>query len=309
MPVVSFSRFADELHQLYAPPLRAKSTYRQVRQVLRELGEVPVKKTSDLRPATIAVWLRLHPERSPVTWASHLRCLRALCQYGIVCSYIKQNPFDYRKVNSWVRVDVVAADRPRRQTHLACDQVRRILAQADLEAGEGSWQACRLQALVWTYAFTGLRAGEALNLRVADVDLVKGVLTVQPRSSWRPKTVGSARRIPLVEAASEVLGRWTPRTGCEWLFPGLKLRGPWVNGGPGVKALDHVRELGRRAGVEGATIIGFRKGIATQWKAWGGSPLARQKVLGHSSLRTAEEWYDEDDVEILRLVMRSINYG
>ncbi|HKI16797.1 MAG TPA: tyrosine-type recombinase/integrase [Isosphaeraceae bacterium] len=208
-----------------------------------------------------------------------------------------------------MRVDVLAADRPRRQTHLTVEQVHRMLAQADAEASLGSWQAGRLQALVWTYAFTGLRAGEALNLRVADVDLIRRVLTVQPRSTWRPKTVGSARRIPLIEPAAEVLDRWTPRTGCEWLFPGIKLRGPWINGGPGVKALDHVRELGRRAGVEHATILGFRKGIATNWKSWGGSQLARQKLLGHSSPRTAEEWYDEEDLDLLRGVVGRICYG
>lgn len=102
---------------------------------------------------------------------------------------------------------------------------------------------------------------------------------------------------------------WLPRTGCRFAFPGVELRGPWTGGCPGSKPLDVIRQAGREVGIPHLTIIGFRKTISTYAKVWGISQEARMKLLGHTSVRTAEEWYDEDDVEVLRGVVGRICYG
>ena len=66
-----------EILSLYEPPLRAKATWWQMRQILTEFGGLPsVRRANDLSPSNIAAWIRLHPDRSPARTASLLRCLR-----------------------------------------------------------------------------------------------------------------------------------------------------------------------------------------------------------------------------------------
>ena len=65
-------------------------------------------------------------------------------------------------------------------------------------------------------------------LEQIDVDLSDRTVTIQPKPDWRPKTVKSAARLPLAPPLAEVLARWLPRTGCQWVSPaaGCEARGP-----------------------------------------------------------------------------------
>jgi integrase len=78
---------------------------------------------------------------------------------------------------------------PRRRRHPAAtiEQVNGILAVAN------GW----LFAVVATLAFTGLRLGEVVALRPADVDLANGVIHVRRREGWGPKTENSERTVPI----------------------------------------------------------------------------------------------------------------
>lgn len=178
MATVSFARLQSEVLSLYEPPLRARATYRQVCQVLAEFAALPLTRVSDLKPPAIARWIQAHPERSPARTASLLRTLRPACTYAVAMGYLARSPFDFRPVSGWVRVDVLAPDRPAPQRHLRRDQVAALLALLDREASEGSWKAGRLQALVYLLAFTGLRKGEALHLRPWDVSLESCTVTI-----------------------------------------------------------------------------------------------------------------------------------
>ena len=179
--------------------------------------------------------------------------------------------------------------------------------QADAEAILGSWPAARLQALVYTYAYTGLRKAEALGLLTAEVDLTDRSISVRGRRSRRLKTRSSRRRVAIHPELGVVLQRWLPRTECEWVFPSLRRESPWLSGGSGYRALDHVQALAGRAGLVGVTIQAFRRSIATHARRFGLGPLEVQELLGHSSPQT-QSWYLEDDLDDQRIAIGKIDY-
>ena len=191
-----------------------------------------------------------HPDRGPARTASLLRCLSAAATYAAKTGLLRHDPFDFRSPGQWVRLDA-RPPVPKPPVHRSAADIGRLLALLDTEATKGSWEAGRLQALVYTYAFTGLRKCEALHLEQIDVDLSGRTLLTSAKPDWRPKTVRSAARLPLAPPLAEVLARWLPRTGCQWVFPGRRLRGPWTGGPQGRKAIDEIRRQGSGPGSAG----------------------------------------------------------
>lgn len=313
MPAISIARFTDEIIAVYAARDRAPSTVRQVRQVLRELAECGVRRTSDLTTASIAAWRSAHPGRGPETTRSHLRCLSALCTYAAFQGYVKRDPFDLYGVNDWVRDDA-KPKRPARQYHRAAADIRRVLALASEEAAGGGWEPARLEAYVHTLFLTGGRPGEIQHVLAANLDCLGRTITIEPvevikrggrRTWWRPKTVGSSATLPIGDGLVAILERWQRRCGSAWLFPGKKLAGPWTCGGPGVRPLDQVRALGERAGVRDLVNKSARKSLGTHAKAIGLAGLERKALFRHEDERTGER-YDEEAVESLRPAVMKI---
>jgi integrase len=303
MRPVSFSRLTDDVLALYGPSMRARATFRAMRQTLAELAAVRgVRKSSDLTVSTIARWIELHPGRSPARTESLLRNVRVVCNIAVASGWLAVSPFSVRKLGAWVRLD----GKPRRPVHRhkTAEEVVRLLRLLDAEASGGAWAAGRLQALVYVYVYAALRRDEALHLLAANVDLGRRTITVEPVGTWRPKTVRSARTLPMAEPLAEVLALWLPRCGSPWLFPGRRLKSPW-SGGPGYKPIDLVRAAARRAGIGDVTIIGLRKTFGTLAKAMGLGPLEVKAILGHTTIAT-QAHYDEEAVESLRGAMEKV---
>jgi integrase len=95
-----------------------------------------------------------------------------------------------------------------------------------------------------------------------------------------------------------VLKPWSAETGCIWLFPGTRRKGPWIDGAPGSRALDQVKALGERAGVKGLTILSFRHTIGTLAEPAGLDQLELQRQLRHTNTKTQHGYrhLDEDNV-------------
>jgi integrase len=303
-----FDRFAAEVLSLNEPPQRAAATYRQMRQVLQEFAAVPsVKSPSHLKPTAIAAWMKLHPQRTPVRTASLLRTLSTACNYAVFEGYLRQSPFAFRRVKDWVRSVPLTPDRPRPQRHQTAEAMGRLLEYLDDQAAEGGWKDGRLQALVYLFAYTGLRKMEALHLRPWDVDLDRSTVAIEPRATNRLKTAASAAKLPLAGPVVDVMRRWLPRCGGDWVFPGVRLRGPWTGGPPGQKAIHQIRLAGEQCDVPGLTIISFRKTVGTLAKAWGMGALELKALLRHSNIST-QEAYDEEAIETLRGTVRKIHF-
>lgn len=299
MRAMAWDTFTVRYLSLYLPPLREPATYRQVKQALREFGELRgFKTTAHLTEEAVAAWVVAHAERSPERTASLLRCMSTAAKYAVKKGYLDSSPFDFRSPSGW-RLPGARKTGRTAPGHRSSDEIARVLDLADARARLGAWEAGRLQALVYVYAYAGLRKMEALHLQPGDVDLDRRLLKIEPKDGWRPKTLESACTLPMASPLRDVLRLWTPRCGGLWLFPGKRLKRPWTSGSRGTKPLDQVKSLGEDAGVRDLTILSFRKTIGTYAKTWGFSQLELKALLRHTTIHT-QDWYDEDDAEVLR---------
>jgi len=297
---IPFASFSAEVLALYHPPLRRVSTFRKMRQVLEEIGAI-CPTTADLSPATIAAWITAHPTRRSSTIRTLLVALRAGLKYGEARGHLS-SPFRFRSVAQWVpRTD----DEPAR-THPGATEVGKVLLQADREAEAGAWHARRLQLLVYALAYTGARASEVLALRADDIDPVRAVVWIRPHARRPLKTARSRRAVPIAGPLHRVLETWLARTDrhSDWLIPHTRLDGPWLSGAPTAKPLAAVRELGRRAGVEGLTLLGFRHAFATSADRFGIGSKALTEILGHTTPATQWHYRHADPDEMRRAIDR-----
>jgi integrase len=299
----TWGQFASEVLALYEPPMRRVATKRKMEHVLAEF-EAICRCPAELTPSSVAAWIAAHPRRRPATVESYLRSLRAACTYAIGAGRLERSPFDFRSPARWVDWDVPELPPP---VHSA-EEIARVLALADQEALEGDWRASRLRAVVYAFAFTGARRRELLALAVADVHLDQGVIDIQTNGRRSLKTHASAARIPIPAPLAGVLATWLPLCGSSWLFPGLRRRGPWLEGPPGQKALDQVKALGLRAGVPGLTFQSFRHTFASLSEGWGIGELALQRVLRHSNLRT-QQAYRHELPEVLKDAAAKVHFS
>lgn len=308
MARVAWARFRSEVLSLYEPPARARATWFAVRRVLDLLESLGVRSPSELTPQAVAKFTAAQGHLAPATIKGRLAYLRPVCDYAVFKGYLARNPFEFR--SRWLRVDDRREDRPDpRDRHHSAEQIARLLRRADAEAAVGSWAAGRLQALVYTLAFTGMRRNEPLGMMVGDVDLAARILHIRSNRTRPLKTSGSGQPVAIAEDLALVLARWIPRAGCDWLFPGAELLGPWLSGGPGVRALDQVKQLGERAGVQGLTFSSFRHTLSTLSEGWGLGELELQRWLRHRRPRTQDHYRRTADRASLLATAAKISYG
>jgi integrase len=303
---ISFSRFEKRVVKQYKPPLRRKATLAKIAQVLREFRP-HCRTTRDVDPDAIADWLRQHADRAPITNRSLLSAFRAACSYGVYKGWIR-NPFEFRRLDDWFSADEIEPDDEEPfPHHRTAEEIQAILRLADREALAGAWKAARLRALVYTAAFTGAHKNEILGLRKCDVDLDASVIKIRSHAQKKLKNAARAARIPIAGPLLKVLKAWMRQTQrSEWLFPNAVDR-PWLHGRHGYRALDQVKQLGERAGVEGLTLIAFRHTFATLAEDWGIGELMLQRLLRHSN-RRSQRSYRHQDLELMARAIGKVDY-
>ncbi len=294
-----FADLASDIERLYMPPLRRPATYAKVRQCLSELSE-HITLCSELKPVAIAAWLQSRPDRSPATQRSLLRVARMVCNYAVAYEYVNVSPFAVRR--RWVE-----PDGPMRRKHHSIEDIRSVLISLKDQASR-SWSGHRLYAMASLFAYTGLRKNEGLYLRVSDIDIGRGVLSIVPTSERPLKTAGSAASLPMPTRLSGVIGEWIPACRSEWLFPGIRRLGPWSGGAPGFRALDQLKAAGAACGVEGFTFLSLRHSLATHGASFAWSASDIQHVLRHTSINT-QRYYVHADDDRLRSVLEAVDYG
>jgi integrase len=316
---IAFDRFVVELLKLYDFPLRAKKTRDKLRFTLDIVAGLlgPAGTTAGLDPALVARFIAGRPTaESPHTTKGLLANIRTACSYAKSQGYIRSSPFDYRK--SWIRVG-----QPIGRKHHSMEEIRRLLellaSEVKTATGWARWRARRLQALVATDAYTGMRKMEALNLHAADVDLANRMILLVERS-LRLKTEASAQPVPMPSALIPILESWLahrmdiPEQGfksppdCDFLFPGVTRKSAWKGGPSGTRPLDQLKAAGERAGVQGVTFMSFRHSYATHAESWGLSAPMIQRVLRHTTVKT-QRHYRHADVANLRAAVEGIDFG
>jgi integrase len=317
---IPFADFVDELLRLYEPPLRAKATREKLRYTLWIVADLLGLEgtTAGLDPTLIARFIASRPPgESPHTTKGLLANIRSACSYAKSRGYIRSSPFDYRK--NWIR-----AGKPTSKKHHSMEEIRRVLdlLASEVAASKGwdRWRARRLQAIVATVAYTGVRRDEALNLHAADVDFAGRLILLIERSGRRMKTEGSSQPVPMPSALVPILESWIahredipeqesrPLPDCPFLFPGVTRKNAWKGGPPGWRPIDQMHAAGERAGVQGFTFLSLRHSWATHAESWGIAPAMIQRVLRHTSLGT-QKHYRHADVENMRNAVDGIDFG
>jgi integrase/recombinase XerD len=143
-------------------------------------------------PEAIAQWLQCDPHRHPITRSNDLTAIRQFCLY--------RRRFD---PDGFVpeRIEPVSAVRRHFQACiLRLEQVQLLLRNIRTLQGPPLRRA-RLRALFLVLYCTGLRLGEALRLRLVDVDLKRAYFRIGPSK-------GRVRLVPFGRDLATELAHW-----------------------------------------------------------------------------------------------------
>jgi integrase/recombinase XerD len=152
---------------------------RFVRQHWGKEGLIPLAEA-------IQRWCGRLPGRKAVTLANEFGVIRQLCLYRR-----RYDSTSYVPEHSWAPVKASTFF----PYIFSQDEIRRILAVASAHDGHFMW-ASMLRRLVLVLYCTGLRLGEAVRLKMADVDLERGSLTIRD----------SKRRTRIVPMRDDLVG-------------------------------------------------------------------------------------------------------
>jgi integrase len=317
---LSWSDFSTEVLALYAPPLRSRRTWEGMRYALRCLGKVGCERTTDLTVSTIAELVKSRPEKnSPNSTRGLLRYCQTASSYAEKMAYVRLSPFKIRGLASWVR-----AVPAKGKKHCSTAEVKLVLEHMQEQAkadGWNGWKAKRLFCLTSLIALTGMRASEAYWLRVQDVDLELGIIFIRSHAGRHLKTSGAEQPVPVPPGLRTALVEWLKhrvsrppdmmsRGECNWLFPGVRLapKAPWWTGDQAARPCGRMQAVAAEVGVLGFGPLALRHSFGTHCLAWGVPAAMRQRIMRHTTSRTAELWYTHSDLPDLRDAASKIGY-
>lgn len=130
--------------------------------------------------------------------------------------------------------------------------------------------------------FSGMRRGELVNLEWTDVRFDLGVVLIQAKESWQPKT--DERVIPMSPALREVLSeQYAERGSDRWVVTNRA-------GGQETHLLPKLKKICRKAGIQpaAATVHALRHSFGAHLRM-AGVPLANiADLMGHRDLATTQ---------------------
>ncbi len=254
----------------YAKASFHKKTYEIYCRVAGHLAELV--GTKELKEVTGKTWddfaMKRSAKVSPISVQIEQRSLKALMNKAVEWEYIEKSPFAKSKK---IRVAEVP---PRYFTKEEFDKLLRLV--------EEEWLR---HAIIFSIS-TGIRRGEFINLRWADVDLARRVITIQSSSGFRVKG-NKTRVVPLSSVALEVIRRQQEYSKCPYVFTlnERKIEGNWMSG--------LFRWYVRKAGLYDKKLHwhNLRSSFASWLVSGGVSLYAVSKLLGHSSTVLTQTHY------------------
>lgn len=147
--------------------VRLRDGGRRLRQFVRETGNVPL---SDITPEAVAAFLRGRGALT-ATWKTKHSTLTGFYRYAIARGFVDASPLPAHRPK---------LPPPQTPYVYSTGELQRLLDATDVLHHPGSrLQAATYRTLLLLLYGTGLRVGEAINLRLSDVDLAQRVITVR----------------------------------------------------------------------------------------------------------------------------------
>jgi len=234
---------------------------------------------------TIRSWLLAHPSVSKATLATYDRCLRVVGRWLFRRGYLPEDPMR-RLPKPKAKLGPLA-------TFTQED------VQAMVRVARTGRNPLRDVALITLLLDTGLRVGEAMNLRLQSVDWVQGWLSVDGKTGPRIVPFGRKSRMALRRYVDQ--GRRAQSPSVQHLFV--------ARGGVPMTvqtATQRVTKLARAAGSR-ATKVGphtFRHTFAVEFIRAGGDAFTLQRILGHTTLDMTRRYVHLADDDLRRVHAR-----
>ena len=159
-------------------------------------------------------WATQHTWHKPYDWAARLTIVRGFARHWSATDPVTEVP----------PLGLLPFRPPRAQPYFYSNQeIRELLKAAKTRPSTDPLRAWTYYCLFGLLAVTGLRLGEALNLRIADIDWREGILTI------RGAKFGKSRLVPLHASTRKVLADYARRRdrrfatrpeGCYFCEPG-----------------------------------------------------------------------------------------
>lgn len=272
---------------------KTKADYRDIvgRQLIPALGRIQLVK---LRPQQVQQFVNNQREAgySPRSVQYHHAVLRRALNHAVRWEILKRNPAE--------RVTVARPRTDSAKVHaISIEDAHKLL---DAAIGE------RLEGLYLLCLSIGLRRGEALGLRWADLDLAEATLSVVQQVQWvpgqgtvivaHPKTTRSRRTVRITDDCVKALRAQRTRQAAERLRAGEH----WVDHGlvfpSSIGTPLDPRNLTRafhalcdRAGVPRERLHNLRHSAASFLLAQGVPLRVVMEILGHSSIQITGDLY------------------
>jgi integrase/recombinase XerD len=168
------------------------------------------KRRSHITVALALEWATQHAHQRPAEWAARLCVLRGFARHWSATDPLTEVPpaglLPYRPA--------------RAQPYFYSDsEIRRLLEAARVRPSIDPLRCWTYHCLFGLLAVTGLRLGEALNLRMEDLDWTEGMLII------RGAKFGKSRLVPLHASTCKVLADYARRR--DGVFRGRK-EGPFL---------------------------------------------------------------------------------
>jgi integrase/recombinase XerD len=267
---------------------------------LQEFVSFLARKRSSRITVNLALeWATLHTNHKPYDWAARLSIVRGFARHWSATDSSTEVP----------PLGLLPYRPPRAQPYFYSDhEIRTLLKAAKNRSSIDPLRPWTYYCLFGLLAVTGLRLGEALNLRTEDMDWSEGILTI------RGAKFGKSRLVPLHASTCKVLADYVKRRDCRFGLRTVDHLRVNKNGNRLDKGEVHrsfytlSRQIGLRAvnARRGPRLHDFRHRFAVQtllrWYRNGEDPRRRLPVLstylGHAHV-TDTYWYLTGTPELL----------
>jgi integrase len=226
---------------------------------------------------------KLQAARAPATVNRVMALVRSILNFAVVQGHIAASPV--------ARIGrgrlMLAVERKKMAPPIAtlADAGRLLAVIGDIERETNRYG---LRALFATLLYSGMRRGEGLGLRWADVDLDRRIITIRRSYAAMTKS-GKQRTVPVATPLVEILKAHRiadPWKG-ELVFPNDS--GAMYS--PAAK-LEHVLDAAlARAGMPRIRVHDLRHAAASFFLMNGGDVFTLQKILGHSTPQLVSDTY------------------